>query len=104
MHRISKLASKAPKTQFGQVPAFSELTGLKIRHDAFLSTIKTALFDGGDGQLIDLIDVHQLGREIRHQVDRKGTDEAYRPVLASDRVRPHGKRNREDASPFFAPG
>lgn len=103
MRRISGLVSKAPGTQFGQVPAFSELTGLKIRHDAFLNTIKTALFDGGDGQLIDLMDVHQLGREIRRQVDRKGTDETYRPVLASDRVRPHGKRNREDASPLFAP-
>ncbi len=47
MRRISGLVSKAPGTQFGQVPAFSELTGLKIRHDAFLNTIKTALFDGG---------------------------------------------------------
>jgi intracellular multiplication protein IcmB len=85
MHRISKLASKAPKTQFGQVPAFSELTGLKIRHDAFLSTIKTALFDG-DGQLIDLIDVHQLGREIRHQVDRrapmKPTGRYWHPIAS----------------------
>ncbi|MDP1368928.1 hypothetical protein Q6248_28565, partial [Klebsiella pneumoniae] len=85
------LVSKATGTQFGQVPAFSELTGLKIRHDAFLNTIKTDLFDGGDGQLIDLMDVHQLGRDIRRQVDRKCTVDSYRTVLASDRVRPHGK-------------
>ncbi|WP_061800081.1 conjugal transfer protein [Serratia ficaria] len=101
--RIAKIIEKAPKTQYGQMPIYSELAGLKIRHDAFLDMIQTSLLDGGDGQLLNLINVHQLGHEIRRQVDRVGTDDAYRPLLASDRVRPHGKCNREDASPLLAP-
>lgn len=101
--RIAALASNAPPARFGQNPVFSELAGLKIRHDAFLDVVEHAFNDGGDGMLMNMIDVPTLGNRIRQQVDRKGTADEWVPAIPGALLRPHGRRKGRDVSPFMAP-
>ena len=101
--RIAAMASKSPSARFGQVPDYSELPGLKIRHDAFLDMMEQSFNNGGDGQLLTLLDAHQVGNEIRRQVDRLGTSDDWYPLLPGDNLRPHGKRKADDTSNFLAP-
>ncbi|WP_241647607.1 MULTISPECIES: ATP-binding protein [Rosenbergiella] len=101
--RIAQIAAKAPPHRFGQNPAYSELTGLKIRHDAFLSVVEHAFNDSGDGLLMDVIDVPSLGNHIRQQVDRNGTSDNWCPAIPGEKLRPSGRRKGNDISPFMAP-
>lgn len=101
--RIAALANNAPPARFGQNPQLSELAGLKIRHDAFLDVVEYALNNGGNGLLMDLIDVPTLGNHIRQQVDRTGTADEWKPAIPGSILRPHGRRKGKDVSPFMAP-
>ncbi|HBH6890074.1 TPA: ATP-binding protein [Serratia marcescens] len=100
--RIGELVKGSPSAVFGQNPLLTELPGLKIRHDAFLSQVERALSDSGKGVLMRRIDVHEAGRVLRAQVD-PGTGEHWQPLLPTDRVIPHGVRQGEDVTPFLAP-
>lgn len=101
--RLSELVKLSPNAAFGQNPLLTDLPGLKIRHDAFLSQIERALGDSGKGVLLRRIDAHEAGRVLRLQTDPKGTGERWQPLLPNDRVMPRGVRQGEDATALFAP-
>lgn len=101
--RLSELVKASPAAAFGQNPLLTELTGLKIRHDAFLSQVERALGDSGKGVLLRRIDVHEMGRVLRAQTDPAGTGAAWQPLLPDDRVMPRGVRQGEDVTPLLAP-
>lgn len=101
--RLSELVKDSPPAAFGQNPALAELTGVKIRHDAFLSEVERALGDSGKGVLLRLIDVHEMGRVLRKQVDPKGTSMQWQPLLPDDRILPRGVRQEDDMTPVLAP-
>ncbi|MGK3115820.1 ATP-binding protein [Candidatus Pantoea formicae] len=100
--RISELVKGSPTAVFGQNPLLTELPGLKIRHDAFLSQVERALGDSGKGVLMRRIDVHEAGRVLRRQVD-PGTGEHWQPLLPDDRIVARGVRQGDDTTPFLAP-
>lgn len=101
--RLSELVKASPTAAFGQNPLLAELTGLKIRHDAFLTQVERALGDNGKGVLLRRIDIHEAGRVLRRQTDPKGTGEHWQPLLPDDRIVPHGLRQGEDATALLAP-
>ena len=101
--RLTQLAEMSPEARFGQNPALSDLTGLKIRHDSFLNVVERAFGDNGQGVMLERLDVHAAGRALREQVDRLGTSSAWQPLLPDDPIIPHGLRNGEDHTPFLAP-
>lgn len=100
--RLSDLIKASPAAAFGGNPLLTELAGLKIRHDAFLSQIKRALGDSGKGVLMRLIDAHEAGRLLRAQTD-PGTGTVWQPLLPDDRIIPHGVRQGADATALLAP-
>ena len=100
--RLSDLMKASPAAAFGQNPLLTELAGLKIRHDAFLSQVERALGDSGKGVLMRRIDAHEAGRVLRAQTD-PGTGVDWQPLLPDDRVIPHGVRQGEDATALLAP-
>ncbi|MGP2416711.1 conjugal transfer protein [Pantoea ananatis] len=100
--RLSDLIKASPAAAFGGNPLLTELAGLKIRHDAFLSQIKRALGDSGKGVLMRLIDAHEAGRVLRAQTD-PGTGTVWQPLLPDDRIIPHGVRQGADATALLAP-
>ncbi|MGG8999101.1 hypothetical protein ACQ9AQ_28795, partial [Escherichia coli] len=55
-----------------------------------------------DGLLIRLMDIHEVGREIRRQLERNSTPAVWQPHLPED-TRPAGWRQGEDTSVFHAP-
>ncbi|WP_142591821.1 ATP-binding protein [Serratia marcescens] len=101
--RLKALIQQSPDARFGQNPVLAEMVGQKIRHDAFLSGIETALKDNGEGVLLSRLDAHSVGHALREQVDRAGTSEHWRPLLPDDPIMPHGVRDGEDHTPFLAP-
>lgn len=100
--RLSDLMKASPAAAFGQNPLLTELAGLKIRHDAFLSQVERALGDSGKGVLMRRIDAHEAGRVLRAQTD-PGTGVDWQPLLPDDRIIPHGVRQGEDATALLAP-
>ncbi|EEQ9611574.1 ATP-binding protein, partial [Escherichia coli] len=100
--RIRKLAEHAPPARFAQDPWRWTLSALKIRHDAFLDTLEQALTHDSDGLLVRLMDIHEVGREIRRQLERNSTPAVWQPHLPED-ARPAGWRQGEDTSVFHAP-
>ena len=100
--RIAELVKASPTAAFGQNPLLSELAGLKIRHDAFLSQVERALGDSGKGVLMRRIDAHEAGRVLRMQTD-PGTGAEWQPLLPDDRIIPRGVRQGEDATSLLAP-
>ena len=78
------------------------LSALKIRHDALLDTLEQALTHDSDGLLIRLMDIHEVGREIRRQLERNSTPAVWQPHLPED-ARPAGWRQGGDTSVFHAP-
>lgn len=100
--RLSELVKGSPAAAFGQNPLLTELAGLKIRHDAFLSQVERALGDSGKGVLMRRIDAHEAGRILRLQID-PGTGSAWQPLLPDDPIIPHGVRQGADASAILAP-
>lgn len=101
--RLSELVKASPPAAFGQNPLLTELAGLKIRHDAFLTQVERALGDSGKGVLLRRIDVHEMGRVLRAQTDPQGTGENWQPLLPDDRVIPRGVRQGDDATALLAP-
>ncbi|HGU5331705.1 TPA: ATP-binding protein, partial [Escherichia coli O146] len=55
-----------------------------------------------DGLLVRLMDIHEVGREIRRQLERNSTPAVWQPHLPED-ARPAGWRQGEDTSVFHAP-
>lgn len=100
--RLSDLMKASPAAAFGQNPLLTELAGLKIRHDAFLSQVERALGDSGKGVLMRRIDAHEAGRVLRAQTD-PGTGVDWQPLLPDDRIIPHGVRQGKDATALLAP-
>ncbi|WP_455853621.1 ATP-binding protein [Pantoea endophytica] len=100
--RLKELVKGSPAAAFGQNPLLTELAGLKIRHDAFLSQVERALGDSGKGVLMRRIDAHEAGRVLRAQVD-PGTGADWQPLLPDDRIIPRGVRQGEDATALLAP-
>lgn len=100
--RLSELVNASPPAAFGQNPLLTELAGLKIRHDAFLSQVERALGDSGKGVLMRRIDAHEAGRVLRTQTD-PGTGSCWQPLLPDDRILPHGLRQGADATALLAP-
>lgn len=101
--RLSELVKASPTAAFGQNPLLTELSGLKIRHDAFLSQVERALGDSGKGVLLRRIDAHEAGYVLCAQTDPKGTGERWQPLLPDDRVMPRGVRQGDDATALLAP-
>lgn len=100
--RLSDLMKASPTAAFGQNPLITELAGLKIRHDAFLSQVERALGDSGKGVLMRRIDAHEAGCVLRTQID-PGTGAAWQPLLPDDRIIPRGVRQGADATALLAP-
>lgn len=100
--RLSELVKASPAAAFGQNPLLTELAGLKIRHDAFLSQVERAFGDSGKGVLMRRIDAHEAGRVLRAQID-PGTGTAWQPLLPDDRIIPRGVRQGTDATALLAP-
>lgn len=100
--RVRKLAEHAPPARFAQDPWRWTLSALKIRHDALLDTLEQALTHDSDGLLIRLMDIHEVGREIRRQLERNSTPAVWQPHLPED-ARPAGWRQGGDTSVFHAP-
>lgn len=100
--RIAELVKASPTAAFGQNPLLSELAGLKIRHDAFLSQVERALGDSGKGVLMRRIDAHEAGRVLRMQTD-PGIGADWQPLLPDDRIIPRGVRQGDDATALLAP-
>ncbi|MEA9980021.1 ATP-binding protein, partial [Pseudomonas sp. RTS4] len=101
--RLATLINQSPNARFGQNPVLAEMTGLKIRHDAFLSGVESALRDNGQGVLLQRLDAHAAGQALRAQVDRLGTSDTWQPLLPDDVITPHGVRDGSDHTPFLAP-
>ncbi|MBX8493187.1 ATP-binding protein [Pseudomonas cichorii] len=101
--RLNSLIEKSPQARFGQNPVLAELTGLKIRHDSFLTVVEQAFGDNGEGVMLERMDCHAAGHALREQVDRLGTSSGWQPLLPDDPIIPHGVRNEEDNTPFLAP-
>lgn len=100
--RLSELVKGSPAAAFGQNPLLTELAGLKIRHDAFLSQVERALGDSGKGVLMRRMDAHEAGRILRAQID-PGTGNGWQPLLPDDRIIPHGVRQGADTTALLAP-
>lgn len=101
--RLKDLIKHSPEAGFGQNPVLSEMAGLKIRHDAFMSAVEGAFNDNGQGVLLTLLNAHEVGNALSSQVDRKGTAEAWKPLLPDDVIIPHGERKGGDHTTFLAP-
>ena len=101
--RLGELVKASPSAAFGQNPLLAELTGLKIRHDAFLTQVERALGDSGKGVLLRRINAHEAGRVLRAQTDPAGTGEGWHPLLPDDPVMPRGVRQGEDVTALLAP-
>lgn len=100
--RLSDLIKASPAAAFGQNPLLTELAGLKIRHDAFLSQVERALGDSGKGVLMRRTDAHEAGRVLRAQID-PGTGTVWQPLLPDDHIIPRGVRQGADATALLAP-
>ncbi len=101
--RLKALMAKTPDARFGQNPVLAEMVGQKIRHDAFLDNIELAFGDDGQGVLLSRLDAHQVGHALRAQVDRSGTSDDWQPLLPGDPIMAHGRREKDDHTPFLAP-
>lgn len=100
--RLSELVKSSPAAAFGQNPLLTEFSGLKIRHDAFLSQVERAFRDSGKGVLTRRIDAHEVGRVLRAQTD-PSTGANWQPLLPDDRIIPRGVRQGKDATSLLAP-
>lgn len=78
------------------------LSALKIRHEAFLDNVEQALRHSSDGLILRLLDIHEVGREIRRQTERHSTPRNWQPHLPED-AQPAGYRWTDDESVLHAP-
>ncbi|EEB3864375.1 ATP-binding protein [Salmonella enterica] len=99
---IRKLAEHVPKSRFAQSPWQWTLSALKIRHDAFLDNVEQALRHSSDGLLLRLMDIHEVGQEVRRETERDSTPRNWQPHLPED-AQPAGYRWGDDDSILHAP-
>lgn len=93
----------APGARYGQNPLFQELEGLKIRHDAFVTTLENQFGNGDFGTRIRLMNTRDFGFHLREEVERNSTSEDWRPFLPGDVKWPHGLPKGQDHSVLLAP-
>ncbi|WP_133625190.1 ATP-binding protein [Erwinia sp. LJJL01] len=101
--RREAILKTAPAARFGQNPLFQELEGLKIRHDAFITTLENQFGSGDYGTRIRLMDAHEFGFALREEVERDATAPGWRPFLPGDVKWPHGMPKQDDHSALLAP-
>ncbi|MCU2954615.1 ATP-binding protein [Enterobacter hormaechei subsp. hoffmannii] len=99
---VRAIQDKAPVARFGQEPWRWQMSGLKIRHDSFITTLEKALVRGGDGLLVRLLDVPEFCNEIRRETARNSTSAAWRPALPG-KAAPAGALQEGDATALLAP-
>ncbi|EKZ3266903.1 IncI1-type conjugal transfer protein TraU, partial [Escherichia coli] len=99
---VRRLAERVPKARFAQSPWQWTLSALKIRHEAFLDNVEQALRHSSDGLILRLLDIHEVGREIRRQTERHSTPRNWQPHLPED-AQPAGYRWTDDESVLHAP-
>ncbi|EBX4517571.1 TPA: ATP-binding protein [Escherichia coli] len=99
---VRRLAERVPKARFAQSPWQWALSALKIRHEAFLDNVEQALRHSSDGLILRLLDIHEVGREIRRQTERHSTPRNWQPHLPED-AQPAGYRWTDDESVLHAP-
>ncbi|EIP3425116.1 ATP-binding protein [Salmonella enterica] len=100
--RVSQLTDRAPRAKFAQQPWQWVMSALKIRHDALLEMVEERLNNASDGLLLRLLNIHELGNEIRREVDREHTPRHWQPHLPDD-GQPAGFRRGDDTSPLLTP-
>ncbi|EEB7409406.1 ATP-binding protein [Salmonella enterica] len=100
--RVRRLTDRAPVARFAQQPWQWVMSALKIRHDSLLDMLEQTLNRSSDGLLLRLLDIHELGNEIRREVDREHTPRHWQPFLPDD-CRPAGSRRGDDTSPLLTP-
>ncbi|NWJ78833.1 ATP-binding protein [Enterobacter sp. SECR19-1250] len=99
---VLAINDKAPLARYGQQPWRWLMSGLKIRHDSFITTLEKALGRGGEGLLVRLMDIPEVCNEIRREMARDSTSAQWRPHLPGDAV-PAGVRQDGDNSTLLAP-
>ncbi|WP_039031258.1 conjugal transfer protein [Leclercia adecarboxylata] len=99
---VRAVHDKAPVARFGQQPWRWQMSGLKIRHDSFITTLEKALARGGDGLLVRLLTVPEFCNEIRRETARNSTSPAWRPALPGE-AGPSGTLQDGDTTALLAP-
>lgn len=99
---VRAVHDKAPAARFGQQPWRWQMSGLKIRHDSFITTLEKALVRGGEGLLVRLLTVPEFCNEIRRETARHSTSTAWRPALPGE-ARPAGTSQDGDTTALLAP-
>lgn len=97
------LLKDAPGARYGQNPAFLMLEGLKIRHDAFITSLEHHLEKGDFNTRLRLMDAHEFGGHLRSQVERESTPDGWKPFLPGDVKWPHGIPKEDDHSTLLSP-
>lgn len=97
------LLKDVPGARYGQNPAFLTLEGLKIRHDAFVTSLEHHLDKGDYTTRLRLMSAHEFGGHLRSQVERESTPDGWRPFLPGDVRWPHGMPKEGDHSTLLAP-
>ncbi len=83
-------------------PPAVDLICTEIRHEAFLDNVEQALRHSSDGLILRLLDIHEVGREIRRQTERHSTPRNWQPHPPED-AQPAGYRWTDDESVRHAP-
>lgn len=95
-----------PRTEYSQNPAMV-LMALKDRHDSFIERVEAdfrrAGVEGRPGVLLRRLSAYEATKRIRIMVNREGTSQAYRAVLAGDRIVPRGREDEADYSDLLPP-
>lgn len=99
---LRTINDKAPVSRFGQQPWRYLMSGLKIRHDSFITTLEKALAKGGEGLLVRLMEIPEVCNEIRREMARNTTSPRWRPLLPGNSA-PSGMRQGKDTSALLAP-
>lgn len=101
--RQDGLAKQMPAARYGQNPLIREMTGLKIRHDTFLTMLENRMANGDYGVRIRLMDAHEFGGNLKEEIERVSTSETYKPFLPGDLKWPHGAPKGNDYSSLLPP-
>ena len=99
---VQGIYEKAPLARHGQQPWRYLLSGLKIRHDSFISTLEKTLKRGGEGLLVRLMTIPEVCNEIRREMARNSTSSQWRPHLPDDGA-PAGVLQDNDNSALLSP-
>jgi intracellular multiplication protein IcmB len=101
--RRDAVLKSAPPARYGQNPAFHELESLKIRHDAFVTTLENQFCNGDFGTRLRLMDAHEFGGHLREELERDSMSSDWKPFLPGDVKWPHGLPKGDDHSVLLSP-